>query len=75
MAPNDKPERPLPLVGSITTYTYSGPVAWPRKPYSTQTPIEGDDNAREGLQLLGAATHIVTYIIDGKTGRIRRKEE
>jgi len=75
MAPDDKPERPVPMVGSITTYTYSGPVTWPRKRNSAQASGEGDDKARESLQPLGAATHIVTYVIGGKTGRIRRKEE
>ena len=68
MVPNDDEPKPaLPVVGSITTYTYTGPITRQRNSAS------GNDKLHERLVLIDGATRLVTCVYD-LTGRVTRTE-
>ena len=68
MVPNDDEPKPVfPVVGSITTYTYAGPITRQRKSAS------GNDKMHERLELIDGATRRVTCVYD-PTGRLTRTE-
>lgn len=74
LSDDNSSKRAVPAVGRLTTFTYSGPVAWADRRRNAATPSDGNDIAQLRLELIDGVPLSLTYTIDTVTGRLSRKE-
>ena len=74
MLPDDnETKRAVSAVGSLVTFTYSGPVALADRRRNATMPSDGVDIAPLRLELIDGVSLPVTYTADTVTGRFSRK--